>query len=109
MCCLILAVQVWTDPPFCPCLLVSVSTLLFFFFFFALSGKELQGHDNIYVAPDRAGKTHLKVVPKQTRVTVRLLNTTGLLHKVHQNQLCENILYELRFAFTDDAGQGGLL
>lgn len=28
-----------------------------------------------------------------------LLNVT-----VHQNQLCENILDEVRFAFTDDAG-----
>lgn len=88
-----------------PCLCFNTS---FFFFFFTLFGKELQGHGSIYVAPNRAGKTQLKVVPKQNHA-VLLLNVTGLSYKVHQNQLCENILDELRFAFTDDAGQGRLL
>lgn len=48
VCFLILAVQVWTDPPFCPCPCVSVSTLRFsLFFFLTLSGKELQWHNNV--------------------------------------------------------------
>lgn len=79
----------------------------YFAFFLSLSVMELQGHCNIYIAVN--GKTKFKVVPKQNRVTVLLLNVTGFLYKVHQYQLCENILDELRYAFTDDAGQGGLL
>lgn len=76
VCCLILAVQVWTDPLFCPCPRASVSTL---FFFFKLSlGKSFR--DIATFTANCAGKTLVKVVPNQNHVAVLLLNLTGLLN-----------------------------
>lgn len=82
---------------------------LTFFFFLSISSRWERA------ATDRASSTSLQIVQEQivllnkNMLTMLRANVPGLLCCVRPNQLCENILDEFRFAFTDDAGQGGLL
>lgn len=55
---------------------------------------------------DMATFTLLQTVQRKPGAAAR---DRAFSYRVHQNQLCENILAECRLTFSDDAGQGGLL
>lgn len=87
------SVQVQNHPTSCLWPFFSTLVLLLFFPFLKLKASEIWQHWRHI----RQCRKNIITPPPPSRSYV-LLNVT-----VHQNQLCANILDEVRFAFTDDA------